>query len=64
MEVDGAHNAWMVNPVGWSEALDEALNLVTGALDGQRIWGREPRQEEDVPPPRGVPATELVSRRG
>lgn len=62
VEVDGAHNAWMVNPVGWSEALDEGLNVVTGALDGQRTLGHELRGE-DVPPPRGVPATELVRER-
>jgi pimeloyl-ACP methyl ester carboxylesterase len=61
VEVDGAHNAWMVNPVGWCDALGEALNLVTGALDGQRVWGREPSHDEAVPPPRGVPAAELVS---
>ncbi len=61
IEVDGAHNAWMVNPVGWAEALDTGLNVVTGALDGQRCWGHEPRDDRDVPPPRGVPATELVS---
>ncbi len=60
IEVDGAHNAWMVNPVGWAEALDAALDVVTGALDGQRSWGLGPPDEEEVPPPRGVPAAELV----
>ena len=63
VEVDGAHNAWMVNPVGWAEALDAALDVVTGALEGQRSWGLGPPDQEDVPPPRGVPAAELVDRR-
>ena len=60
IEVDGAHNAWMVNPVGWAEALDAALDVVTGALDGQRTWGLGRPDKADVPPPRGVPAAELV----
>ena len=61
VEVDGAHNAWMVKPVEWCEALDAGLDAVTGALDGQRSWGVGRPDQADVPPPRGVPAAELVS---
>ncbi len=64
VEVDGAHNAWMARPVEWCDALDAALDVVTGAMDGQRCWGVRPGEEEEIPPPRGVPAAELVAGPG
>jgi pimeloyl-ACP methyl ester carboxylesterase len=59
IEVDGAHNAWMVRPVEFADAIDEALRLVmtdVGHDEAARAAG------EPVPGPRGVPAAELSSR--
>jgi len=53
VEVDGAHNAWMVKPVEFAEALDKALSLVMADL------GHETFEPEGVLGPRGVPAAEL-----
>jgi pimeloyl-ACP methyl ester carboxylesterase len=63
VEVDGAHNAWLVKPVEFADALDAALGAVTGALEGQRTWGPGRPDKEGLPPPRGVPATELAPER-
>ena len=63
VEVDGAHNAWLVKPVEFAAALDAALDRVIGALDRQRSWGPGRPDKEGRPAPRGVPAAELIPER-
>ncbi|MGI9033450.1 MAG: alpha/beta fold hydrolase [Acidimicrobiales bacterium] len=57
IEVEGAHNAWMVRPVEFAGAVDDALRLVMGDLghDTPAMLA----DQELAPGPRGMPATEL-----
>jgi len=32
VELDGAHNAWLVRPAEFAAGMDEALNIVLGTL--------------------------------
>ncbi len=58
VEVDGAHNAWMVKPVEFAAAVDEGLTLVMDQLGMETV----PLTDEEKARlgPRGVPATELT----
>ena len=58
IEVDGAHNAWMVKPVEFAAAVDEALSIVMGQLGIETV----PLTDEEKASlgPRGVPAAQLT----
>ncbi len=58
VEVDGAHNAWMVKPVEFAAAVDEALAFVMDQLGMETV----PLTDEEKAQlgPRGVPAAELT----
>ncbi len=47
VEVDGHHNAWLVKPVEWAAALDEAISAVVAATPSA---GRDPVARGEDPP--------------
>ena len=58
VEVDGAHNAWMVKPVEFAAAIDEALNIVMDQLGMETVPLTE--EQRATLGPRGVPAADLT----
>jgi hypothetical protein len=58
VEIDGAHNAWMVKPIEFATAIDEALNLVMDDLGMETVPLTD--EEKATLGPRGVPAAELT----
>jgi pimeloyl-ACP methyl ester carboxylesterase len=60
VEVDGAHNAWMVKPVEFAQAIDEGLGIVLGELGHDTTPLTE--EDEDALGPRGVPAASSPRR--
>jgi pimeloyl-ACP methyl ester carboxylesterase len=58
VEIDGAHNAWMVKPIEFAAAIDEALNLVMDQLGMETVPLTD--EEKATLGPRGVPAAELT----
>ena len=60
VEVDGAHNAWMVKPEEFASALDQALNVVIGSVERRPQWSPGRPDKEGEPPARGVAAASLA----
>jgi pimeloyl-ACP methyl ester carboxylesterase len=58
VEVGGAHNAWMVKPVEFAGAVDEAISQVMARLGHETSPLRD--EEKAALGPRGVPAAELT----
>lgn len=60
VEVEGAHNAWMVKPVEFADALDRALGVVIDSLERRPRWAPGRRDKEAEPARRGVEAARLA----
>ena len=60
VEVEGAHNAWMVKPVEFADALDRALGVVIGSLERRPSWSPGRPDKDDEPARRGVEAARLA----
>ena len=58
VEVDGAHNAWMVKPVEFAAAIDRGLTLVMDELGIKTVPLTD--EEKATLGPRGVPADQLT----